>query len=99
MSDKILCITDVLENLMPFLLMSVVTQEDILLNIEKDMAIKMRSELLELCSHLTNPAKFYKSDYNVGMILYEFDKYIAKNPNVCWSEMEWVLDMMYFFFY
>jgi hypothetical protein len=94
MSDKILCITDVLENLMPFLLMSVVTQEDILLNIEKDMAIKMRSELLELCSHLTNPAKFYKSDYNVGMILYEFDKYIAKNPNVCWSEMEWVLDMM-----
>jgi hypothetical protein len=41
MSDKILCITDVLENLMPFLLMSVVTQEDILLNIEKDMAIKM----------------------------------------------------------
>lgn len=40
-SDKILKIVNVIENLLPFLLVSVSTYEKVLNNIEKDMTIEL----------------------------------------------------------
>lgn len=40
-SDRIIRIVNVLENLLPFLVMSVASQDNILSNIEKDMAIEL----------------------------------------------------------
>lgn len=51
-------------------------------------------ELLKLCSNLTNPKYFYKSDINVGMILYEFDKLVGENPKITWNELDWITDIM-----
>ncbi|EFA00181.1 RAB11-binding protein RELCH homolog [Tribolium castaneum] len=93
-SNKILCIIEVLEALMPFVLISVVLHEQVVSNIEKDMTIDLRADLNKLCSNLTNPSVFCKWDHNVGMVLYEFDKYIASNPTSSWDEMAWILDMM-----
>lgn len=41
-SDRILRIVNVLENLLPFLLMSIALKDSILSNIEKGMALEMR---------------------------------------------------------
>ncbi|KAJ8919648.1 hypothetical protein NQ315_006175 [Exocentrus adspersus] len=93
-SDKILRVISVLENLLPFLLMVVASHENIISNIEKDMAVELRPELKTLCTTLTNPEKFFKSEVNCGMILYEFDKYVSDNPNMSWEEMDWIVDVM-----
>nr|CAH7731165.1 unnamed protein product [Callosobruchus chinensis] len=93
-SDKILRIINVIENLLPFLLMSIATHDNIMSNIEKDMAMELRADFKNLCTDLTNPEIFYNCDVNCGMLLYEFDKYIADNPNMSWSEMDWIVDVM-----
>ncbi|CAH2002758.1 unnamed protein product [Acanthoscelides obtectus] len=93
-SDKILRIINVIENLLPFLLMSVATHENIMSNIEKDMAMELRPDFKNLCTYLTNPEIFYKCDVNCGMLLYEYDKYIAENPNMSWLEIDWIVDVM-----
>ncbi|CAH0546958.1 unnamed protein product [Brassicogethes aeneus] len=93
-SDKILRILNVLENLLPFLLMSIALKKHILSNIEKGIAIEIRSDFLKLCSHLTNPENFYKSEINSGMVIFEFDKYIANHPRENWNELNWILDIM-----
>lgn len=51
-------------------------------------------ELLKLCSNVTNPKYFYKSEYNIGMILYEFDKLIGEDPKVTWQELDWITDIV-----
>nr|CAI5819958.1 unnamed protein product [Callosobruchus analis] len=93
-SDKILRIINVIENLLPFLLTSIATHDNITSNIEKDMAMELRADLKNLCTDLTNPEIFYNCDVNCGMMFYEFDKYIAENPNMSWPEMDWVVDVM-----
>ncbi|XP_049819532.1 RAB11-binding protein RELCH homolog isoform X2 [Aethina tumida] len=93
-SDKILRIVNVLENLLPFLLMSIALKDSILSNIEKGMALEMRPDFAKLCTNLTNPEVFYKSEINCGMIIYEFDKYMADHSNETWKELDWVLDIM-----
>lgn len=35
-----------------------------------------------------------ESDINCGMIIYEFDKFIAENPNDSWPELDWIVDIM-----
>ncbi|VEN57159.1 unnamed protein product [Callosobruchus maculatus] len=93
-SDKILRIINVIENLLPFLLMSIATHDNITSNIEKDMVMELRADFKNLCTDLTNPEIFYNCDVNCGMLFYEFDKYIADNPNMSWPEMDWIVDVM-----
>ncbi|KAJ8973751.1 hypothetical protein NQ317_018338 [Molorchus minor] len=94
LSDKILRIINVIENLLPFLLLLIAAHEHIMSQIEKDMALELRSDFKNICTNLTNPEIFFKSDINCGMLLYEFDKYIADNNNTSWKELDWVVDVM-----
>lgn len=47
--------------------------------------------LLKLCSSVTNPNVFSAGE-NVGLIFYEFDKYIAENVKETWCALDWLLD-------
>lgn len=51
-------------------------------------------ELLKLGSNVTNPKYFYKSEYNVGMILHEFDNIIGENSKITWPELDWITDIV-----
>lgn len=59
-----------------------------------DNIIFSGSEIVKLCTNLTNPKTFYKSEYNVGLILYEFDKFITENPKASWAELDWIIDIV-----
>ncbi|KAG5900415.1 hypothetical protein JTB14_029302 [Gonioctena quinquepunctata] len=93
-SDKILRIINVIENLLPFLMMSVACHENVICNIEKDMAMELRYDFKNVCSLLTNPEVFSNCDISCGVILYEFDKYINDNPKTSWPELDWIVDVM-----
>ncbi|CAH1180510.1 unnamed protein product [Phaedon cochleariae] len=93
-SDKILRIINIVENLLPFLLMSVARHQNILTNIEKDVSMELRSDFKNVCTSLTNPEIFSTDGVNCGMVVHEFDKYIKDNPNVSWPEMDWIVDIM-----
>nr|XP_023025096.1 lisH domain and HEAT repeat-containing protein KIAA1468 homolog isoform X2 [Leptinotarsa decemlineata] len=93
-SDKILRMINVIDNLLTFLMMSVACYESIICNIEKDMAMELRYDFKNVCSCLTNPEFFSRSEISSGVILYEFDKYINDNPNISWPELDWIIDVM-----
>lgn len=58
------------------------------------MYFVLGADLVKQCSTLTNPKNFYKSHYNAGLILYEFEKYISENPKVSWPELDWIIDIV-----
>ncbi|KAK5642547.1 hypothetical protein RI129_008714 [Pyrocoelia pectoralis] len=87
-------LVNVIDNLLPFVLVYVCSYHKILDNIEKDMAIEIRPEVLKLCSNLTNPTNFYDGDLNVGMIFYEFDNFIEVNTSISWPQLDWLLDIV-----
>lgn len=58
------------------------------------LVVILGSDFSKLCSVLTNPTNFCKSDYNVGTIIYEFDKFIAANPTIQSPEMDWITDIV-----
>ncbi|XP_074035175.1 RAB11-binding protein RELCH homolog isoform X2 [Leptinotarsa decemlineata] len=93
-SDKILRMINVIDNLLTFLMMSVACYESIICNIEKDMAMELRYDFKNVCSCLTNPEFFSRSEISSGVVLYEFDKYINDNPNISWPELDWIIDVM-----
>lgn len=49
---------------------------------------------MKLSTNLTNPELIHDSNINCGMIIYEFDKFIAEYPNDSWPELDWVVDIM-----
>ncbi|KAJ8942002.1 hypothetical protein NQ314_010231 [Rhamnusium bicolor] len=55
-------------------------------------ALNEGHDFKNMCTNLTNPETFFKSDVNCGMILYEFNKYVADNPNISWKDMDWIVD-------
>ncbi|XP_074035176.1 RAB11-binding protein RELCH homolog isoform X3 [Leptinotarsa decemlineata] len=96
-SDKILRMINVIDNLLTFLMMSVACYESIICNIEKDMAMELSKygyDFKNVCSCLTNPEFFSRSEISSGVVLYEFDKYINDNPNISWPELDWIIDVM-----
>ncbi|XP_076264934.1 RAB11-binding protein RELCH homolog [Rhynchophorus ferrugineus] len=93
-TEKIHNVIAVIDNLLIFLLISAVSNENILSNIEKDMTMDIRPDFLKLCTPLTNPVKLLRPDYNCGAILYEFDKYIGDYPISVWPEIDWIIDFM-----
>lgn len=62
---------------------------------ENDYCKFVGPDLLQICTKLTNPANFFTSTHNVGMILYEFDQFIAENNDYKWNELEWLMDIVY----
>lgn len=93
-TEKVHRVVCVIDNLLPFLLISVAFNEHVISNIEKDISVELRSDFVKLCTPLTNPVSFHKTDYSCGTLLHEFDKYILENPNVSWTEMDWMVDIM-----
>ncbi|KAK4876752.1 hypothetical protein RN001_009258 [Aquatica leii] len=87
-------LVNVIDTLFPFILLYVCSYHKILDNIEKGMTIEIRPDILKLCTNLTNPSNFYDGDLSVGMILYEFDKFIADNPNTSWPQLDWLIDFV-----
>ncbi|KAL1489480.1 hypothetical protein ABEB36_014368 [Hypothenemus hampei] len=92
--DGIHKVLTVIDNLLPFLVILVVCNETIISNIEKDVVVPLRSDFSNICTRLTNPEHFTKSDMNIGVVLHEFDRRIGENPNVSWQELDWVVDVM-----
>ncbi|XP_066257908.1 RAB11-binding protein RELCH homolog isoform X1 [Euwallacea similis] len=92
--DRIQRVLAVIDILLPFLVTSVAYHEDVTNDIKKEV-VPIRSDFSNLCSNkLTNPESFVKSDFYVGTVLHEFDKFIADNPNSSWASMDWVVDEM-----
>uniref|UniRef100_A0A1Y1KW97 Uncharacterized protein n=1 Tax=Photinus pyralis TaxID=7054 RepID=A0A1Y1KW97_PHOPY len=87
-------LVNAIDNLLPFVLVHVCSYHKILDNIEKDMAIEIKPDVLKLCTNLTNPANFYEGDFNAGMIFYEFDNYIELNTTAFWPQLDWLLDIV-----
>ncbi|KAF5303993.1 hypothetical protein FQA39_LY01778 [Lamprigera yunnana] len=85
---------NVIDNLFPFIVLYVASHQKILDNIEKHMTIEIRPDILKLCTNLSNPSNFYDGDLSVGMIFYEFDKYIMENPMSTWPELDWLIDIV-----
>ncbi|KAF5306430.1 hypothetical protein FQR65_LT07342 [Abscondita terminalis] len=87
-------LVNVIDNLFPFILLYVCSYHKILDHIEKDMTIEIRPDVLTLCSNLSNPTNFHEGDLSVGMILYEFDKFIVEHPNTSWPQLDWLIDIV-----
>lgn len=49
-------------------------------------------DLLNLCTSLTNPNNFLKTETNIGAVIHEFDVLIEENLDVSWNEIDWLLD-------
>ncbi|XP_050316414.1 RAB11-binding protein RELCH homolog [Anthonomus grandis grandis] len=92
--DQLHRILSVIDNLLPYLLTNIAYHDNVISNIEKDVIIPIRSDFKNLCTGLTNPEIFMKSELNFGTVLSEFDRYVSDNPNISWPEMDWVVDVM-----
>ncbi|XP_022908904.2 RAB11-binding protein RELCH homolog [Onthophagus taurus] len=90
--ELVIKIMNVLNRLLPFILMYVANKPYVLERIEKDMAIEIRPDFLNICTSLTTPNNFTKSSINIGMIIYEFDSAIKETPKISWPELDWLID-------
>ncbi|XP_025831979.1 lisH domain and HEAT repeat-containing protein KIAA1468 homolog [Agrilus planipennis] len=93
-TDLSMRLISVLDHLLPFILVEIVNRSDLAENSDKNMTMEMRSELTKLCTTLSNPLNFYSGDFNIGVILNDFDKLIENNTSITWKQLEWFLDNM-----
>lgn len=50
------------------------------------------ADIVKLCSTLTNPRFFYNGFKDIGVIFYEFEKYINEEECKDWPELSWFID-------
>ncbi|XP_017781128.1 PREDICTED: lisH domain and HEAT repeat-containing protein KIAA1468 homolog isoform X1 [Nicrophorus vespilloides] len=93
--EMALKLIQVINELLPFILMFVTDNEIVLDRVETGMKIDLTPELSSVCSSVTNPAIFYDSEVDVGMILYEFDKLIGEDDDCKWDELEWITNIVF----
>ncbi|KAI4469951.1 rab11-binding protein relch [Holotrichia oblita] len=91
-SDLVVKLLAVLDHLLPHIFVYVINVSNVIDRIDKDAKIEIRQDLLNLCTSLTNPNNFLKTESNIGAVIYEFDVLAEKNPEVSWNETDWLLD-------
>ncbi|XP_039285476.1 RAB11-binding protein RELCH homolog [Nilaparvata lugens] len=85
-------IINAFRSLLPYLLMSVATVQDVTQRIDSSLPqAESRSGFADLCRSLTNPAVFYDGEYKVGAIMSAFDSAIT---TIEWPELTWVSETM-----
>lgn len=85
-------IINALRSLLPYLLMSVATVQDVTTRIDSSLPLaESRSGFADLCRSLTNPAVFYDGEYKVGAIMSAFDSAIT---TIDWPELNWISEFM-----